>query len=572
MIPSRDTIRLIITTLAPHKKLLACIAVVMIISSVLETFGITMIIPLMNSLVGEGGGEYRQYFEPVQDVLGLEYMPIAIALILLGSMVLQMLFRVWGVYMETKLTNRLRIEWALKTFHKYLFSEYNFVLSHKLGKVVHNLQTETVVATKLFITLFKLVYEATVFLFVYAVLLYHYTTPTIALSLIYFIFFIVLNHYGAGIIQSITAKSIKYSQSLGSMATETLSAVNHIKALVMENSLFARFKDLQVRRADAMLIRTLYTEFLNNVINPIQGLFLLLLLIYFIVIQELALSQIVAILGFFIAATYKMNSSLQGISRHHLSIYKALPSLNVIQGIINAPSVVEELDKGEPFEGLKTDIRFEDVHFRYPDGSVVFEGFSISFPYKRMTALVGPSGVGKSTVVNLLLRLYQPTAGTIRVNDAPLDDFSLATWRRGVGYVSQEPFLFNMTIRENILAAKPDATEDELVEAARAANALAFIESLPDGWGAVVGDRGLKLSGGQRQRIAIARAIIRKPSLYIFDEATSALDRESEKYIQDSIERLSQEATMIVIAHRLKTIENAEVVHDLATLPGVRRG
>lgn len=180
-----------------------------------------------------------------------------------------------------------------------------------------------------------------------------------------------------------------------------------------------------------------------------------------------------------------------------------------------------------------------------------------------MTALVGVSGSGKSTMADLLMGLLTPQSGKIAVNHRDLREFSLASWREKVGYVCQDPFLFNMTLRENILMGKPDATEEEMVSAAKMANIHDFIIGLPEAYDTVIGDRGVKLSGGQRQRIVIARSVIRNPQLFIFDEATSALDSESEAAVRRSIEKLAEKKTIIVIAHRDSTIEKADVIFDL---------
>ncbi|MGE5707376.1 MAG: ABC transporter ATP-binding protein, partial [Bacteroidota bacterium] len=175
----------------------------------------------------------------------------------------------------------------------------------------------------------------------------------------------------------------------------------------------------------------------------------------------------------------------------------------------------------------------------------------------EMLALVGPSGGGKTTLANLLLRFYDPKEGYIRLDDHELSELSLAWLRRQIGYVPQDNQLFRVTVAENIRYGKPDATLEEVIAAAKAANADAFIRELPEGYDTLLEERGTNLSGGQRQRIAIARALLTNPKVLILDEATSALDNESEAWVQDSLEQLMQGRTMIVIAHRLTTVRNA---------------
>ena len=177
----------------------------------------------------------------------------------------------------------------------------------------------------------------------------------------------------------------------------------------------------------------------------------------------------------------------------------------------------------------------------------------------QMTALVGHSGSGKSTISTLLTGVVRPTSGTIWLGGVSMADVDIATWRDQIGYVSQDTFVFHDTIRQNIRFGH-DYSDAEIIEAANLANAHAFIMELPDGYDTVVGDRGLRLSGGQRQRLAIARAIIRKPEVLILDEATSALDRKSEHLVQKAINKLAKQYTVVVIAHRLETIREADII------------
>jgi ABC-type multidrug transport system fused ATPase/permease subunit len=216
---------------------------------------------------------------------------------------------------------------------------------------------------------------------------------------------------------------------------------------------------------------------------------------------------------------------------------------------------------------LSSDIRIENLTFRYrPDARPVLENFTMTLARNRMTALVGASGSGKSTLADLLMGLYRPESGSILVNGKPLDSWSLESWRRIVGYVAQDPVLFNTTVRENILLGNPRASEDKITRAAENAFAHDFILRFPEGYDTLVGDRGVKLSGGQKQRIAIARALVRNPEFLIFDEATSALDDESESMIQRAIENLAGLKTLLVIAHRTTTIRRADRVYDLNEL------
>ncbi|CAI5504593.1 unnamed protein product [Closterium sp. Naga37s-1] len=224
--------------------------------------------------------------------------------------------------------------------------------------------------------------------------------------------------------------------------------------------------------------------------------------------------------------------------------------------------IVPDDPTAEMVESVKGEIELRQVRFAYPTrpNAVLFEDFSLKVPAGKTVALVGPSGSGKSSIISLIERFYDPLAGVVLVDGKDVKSLHLRSLRSFVGLVSQEPALFAVSIRENILYGREGATEAEIVEAAKAANAHTFISSLPRGYDTEVGERGMQLSGGQKQRIAIARAVLKNPAILLLDEATSALDAESERVVQDALDRLMVGRTTVVIAHRLSTIRNADII------------
>jgi subfamily B ATP-binding cassette protein MsbA len=242
---------------------------------------------------------------------------------------------------------------------------------------------------------------------------------------------------------------------------------------------------------------------------------------------------------------------------------------SVSQGLAGAQRVFEILDirprildrpDARPLPGFADRIEFRDVRFRYDTGDEVLRGVTAAIGAGQLVAIVGPSGAGKSTMADLVPRFYDPCEGSVRIDGVDLREARLDDLRALMGVVTQETFLFNTTIRENIAYGKPGTPPEAVAAAARAANAHDFIMETPDGYETVIGDRGVKLSGGQRQRIAIARAILKNPPILILDEATSALDTESELLVQQAIEHLMEGRTSIVIAHRLSTITRADLI------------
>lgn len=268
----------------------------------------------------------------------------------------------------------------------------------------------------------------------------------------------------------------------------------------------------------------------------------------------------------FILYTGIIGGAIGGLGNLYTGLAGAMGATERIQEILERDGEVDlvehPLDPADRFEGV---IEYEDVRFSYPtrEDVEVLKGINMRIESGQKIALVGASGAGKSTIVQLLLQFYQVSDGQIRVDGKSIADYNLTTYRQNIGIVPQEVLLFGGTILENIKYGKPNATEEEVILAARQANAWEFIQSFPEGLETVVGERGIKLSGGQRQRVAIARAILKNPSILLLDEATSSLDAESEKIVQEALDNLMEGRTSIIIAHRLATIRNVDCIYVL---------
>ena len=270
----------------------------------------------------------------------------------------------------------------------------------------------------------------------------------------------------------------------------------------------------------------------------------------------------------FLLMTGLVAGSIGGIAAQFSALQRGLGAIESLMELMGEvrEDVVTEVDGLISPLNLKGDVQFQNVQFHYPNREdvQVLSGLNLRIEPGKRLALVGPSGAGKSTVAALLLRFHDPVDGQILIDDRALPDFPLTALRKRMAFVPQEVILFGGDIRSNIAYGQTDATEEAIRSAAQKANALDFIESFPDGFDTVVGERGVQLSGGQRQRIAIARAILRDPDILILDEATSALDATSEKEVQIALEALMQDRSSLIIAHRLSTIKNADQIAVLA--------
>jgi subfamily B ATP-binding cassette protein MsbA len=245
-------------------------------------------------------------------------------------------------------------------------------------------------------------------------------------------------------------------------------------------------------------------------------------------------------------------------TRTNLALQQALASARRVFEVLDAPNDVADRAGAAPLPGLAREIRFERVTFAYPGGEPVLHDIDLVLPRGSVTAIVGPSGGGKSTLASLLPRFMDPTAGRVTVDGTDLRDVTLASLRARIGLVTQDVVLFDETVRRNVAYGTPEVPEARIREALTAANALTFVDALPEGLDTRVGEGGARLSGGQRQRLAIARALLKDPPILVLDEATSALDAESERAVQEALGRLMAGRTTLVIAHRLSTVRRAD--------------
>ncbi|XP_052802636.1 mitochondrial potassium channel ATP-binding subunit-like [Mya arenaria] len=367
---------------------------------------------------------------------------------------------------------------------------------------------------------------------------------------------------GGGLRKLSKAAQAQVSRSTA-VADEALGNVRTVRAFAMEEKEHELFSD-EVNKARVLNIRLglgigMFQGLANIALNGIVlgtmfvgGLFMSR--------QEITAGDLMS----FLVATQTVERSLAQMSVLFGQLVRGLSAgARVFEYINHDFSIPLKGGVKVPYHSLEGEIKFSDVHFTYPtrQDQEVLKGFSLRIPPGKTVALVGASGGGKSTIATLLQRFYDTDGGSITVDGIDIRDLD-PSWLRGhaIGFINQEPVLFATSVMENIRYGKPDATDTEVMEAAQLANAHTFIEGFPEGYKTVLGERGQTVSGGQKQRIAIARALIKNPSILVLDEATSALDAESERVVQEALDTVSRGRTVLVIAHRLSTIRDADII------------
>lgn len=363
-------------------------------------------------------------------------------------------------------------------------------------------------------------------------------------------------------IRRLSKEAQDFTAESNGIVEEALTGITNVKSFTNEYFTLNRFRNSTQQTRDlnvkSGIWRGLFVSFI---------IFCLFGAIVFIIWQGLLMTQganpELSKEGFyqFVLFTIMMGASVGSLPDLYAAIQKTIGATEHLMDILDEQSEME-LNTGKSKNEIKGSIQFNNVEFSYPQRSDVQVLKNVSFNVLPNTtvALVGPSGSGKSTISSLILNFYKITQGSISIDNEQIEDFDLEFLRKHMAIVPQDVILFSGSILENIRFGKVDATEEEVIEAAKKANAWEFIESFPSKLQTEVGDRGIQLSGGQKQRIAIARAILKNPTILILDEATSALDSESERLVQDALDKLMKGRTSVVIAHRLSTIKNADQI------------
>ncbi len=566
-------IRAIRPLVGRHPWAIAAMIVLGLLEALTEGIGISLFIPFLYSLdtevvgVDADGSLARALtglFEAVPAGDRLLFISAAIfSLVLLRSALGYgngLLFS----WVDVRLSHHLRC----RVFDQLLRVGMRFIERTRSGKLWNALEGETWTATDAVSTFAGLVINfATVVIFTGILLLISWQLTLVVAAALFLISFLIQTMTRR--IESLSRRSLRADEALSQRIVELFAGMRTIRAFSRQRYEQRRFAAASQRVGRAGL----RIEVLSGLIQPVSELLAagLLIAVLFAMLHGNQ-ANLPAVLVF-IAILYRLHPQVQGLDEGRTQLAAALPGVEVVTDLLARDDKPYVRSGDVRFETLETAIELDSVDFCYdPQEPPALSDVTLRIGRGETTALVGPSGAGKTTLINLLMRFYEPSAGDVTVDGVALHDTDLHSWRRKIAVVSQDIHVFNTTVRDNIVYGKLDASEPEIVAAAKQADAHGFIRSLPEGYDTVVGDQGVRLSTGQKQRIALARAIVRDPAILILDEATNALDSISENVIQASLQKLRRDRTVIVIAHRLSTIEQADQIVVLDAGRIVERG
>ncbi len=569
--------------LRPYGLLMLAATLATIGFAVSDAFSFVMIIPFIQALTGEAGGgaAANQMDRLLEATLGrlvdLDRPPAEILAPIVGFMFLVFMIKNMFDYLQNYLVVRLEQsvtrDLRNQVYDHIVRLDLRFFGRTRAGQIIARLTADVellrTLVTKNIAKFATSTLEIIAFVALMLLISVKLTlAAVIVLPVMFAIWRILLSRLRRG-----DHQILHMAGEVTSHLQETVGGIRQVRAAAAEPFEMERFHALTSGYYKAV-VRTERWRLLSGPMAETLASVGTVLLLWFgarLVLAsppEISGAQFIAFIGY----SLKLYAPAKWLSKLPSTVQPGMVAAERVFEFLDTPVEMVDAPDAQLFAGVREAIRFEAVSFAYEPGAPVLLDISFEVRPGEVVALVGPSGAGKTTLVDLLARFYDPTAGRITIDGVDLRAFSARSLRRNFGMVTQETVLFHDTVFANIAYALPDASQEAVERAARAANAHEFIERLPNGYETVLGERATRLSGGQRQRIAIARAILRDPPILVFDEATSSLDSESERLVQEAVERMLRGRTVFVIAHRLSTIRHADQILVLDEGRIVQRG
>ncbi|MDA9040176.1 ABC transporter ATP-binding protein/permease [Gammaproteobacteria bacterium] len=526
--------------------------------ALLNSISIFTIAPVVDILLEKSPSDYSTITILILKLFNLDSLTLGYSFLFFGlSLILSGVAAVVVQYMVFKIKYSVVIHIMSGAFDQFFKSKYSFFSESDMGMLLNSFQRESDKIGSTIGNIAKFIansLQVILFLSVPFFISSMLTTIFICCALVICIPIWIVNKkvYPLGALNTSTANNIS------GILHQSFSASKLIIAYGNQKITRKNYKNSFFEHAKVSIPFQTILYGINILFMPL-GMSAALFSIYWGYLLGVSLSEMAMILFAF----FRMMPIAGNLFQIRAEIIGFTPAFEQLQKLISNSKKYEEIQTGEPFKGFKSSIAFEDLTFSYNNSGPVLKEINIEFSKNKTTAIVGRSGSGKTTIGDILLGLYKPDSGFVMIDENDFSSFNINSFREQVGYVSQEPFLFDSSIKENMLWSKPDASDEDIWNALRLSNLEEFVKGLPNELDASMGDRGGKISGGQRQRMALARAMLRKPQILLLDEATSALDNESEKLIQLAINNLASKTTIVIIAHRLTTIKNVDHVYVL---------
>ncbi len=521
-----------------------------LISGLFESIGIASVIPLFYLVSNQSqlGGTERitDIVQSVFSFLHTTLTPSSLLIFIASLFVLKAIIQVTTRYIGTRTVATFEETIRSILFRRTMRTNWEFLSRQKLGYLEGVLLYDVERNSALFTNIVNSIITSATFIMYAAVAMTISVRITLITLALEFVLFMCARPFFSRI-RKLTSVVVKVQKDLNHHVAEHMLSAKSIKALAIERPVIAEANDIFGKLKKARIRTTLFRQTTLAVIEPLGFMLIAGLFLYSYQRPGFVLASFAVI----IYLINQMFGYLQTFQSQFHAINEMIPYLRTTMKYRREVAQYREEDEGaQPFS-FKRSIAFEDISFSYIPERQVLSNITFSINRGEHVAIIGPSGVGKTTVVDLLLRLYEPQKGRVLIDDNDSSRYKLRSWRRHIGYVPQDGLLLNTSVSENIRFYDNHASTQDIIDAAKAANIYDTIMNLPQGFDTFTGERGVQLSGGQRQRIILARALVRKPDIIIFDEATSSIDSESEALIQKAVENLHGNVTIITITHRI---------------------